>query len=427
MPGRRFRPFPFAYHQELELEIETLTNQGQGLARVTLSPAQAAVNGKVTEEENTAPTRWVVMVPFALPGERVRARIFRNQKNYSEADLVEVLRPAPERVEPVCPVFGQCGGCQYQHLAYPAQLQWKRRQVAELLQHMAGLELPVNEVIGSPRAYGYRSKITPHFQKPRHSEVGEIGFLRQGTRAQMVDVPRCAIATPALNEALTAVRAEVQAHPNRYRHGATLLLREDAEGRVITNPRAPMISAAGPLRLEHLAGDFFQNNPFLLPAFVDYIINEAAAGGARFLVDAYGGCGLFGIAGAKRFEKVAGVEISATAVDRANLNAERNGASNVSYMAASAEAIFAGITFPPEETVVIIDPPRAGCSEAFLQQLLTWRPRRVVYVSCNPATQMRDLKHFAAAHYQPVQVQPFDLFPQTKHLECVITLVPQSA
>ncbi len=411
---RAFRSFPFAYHEEIELRIATLTNQGQGLGRVPLpDPAEAG-----------EPAGWVVMVPFALPGERVRARVFRNQKNFSEADLVAVLEPSTERVAPVCPVYGECGGCQYQHLDYAAQLRWKCQQVAELLRHLAGLDVSVNEVIGSPRAYGYRSKITPHFHKPRDGGVDAIGFLRQGTRSQLVDVPRCEIATAALNDALTATRADVRAHPERYRNGATLLLREDAGGRVVTDPRAPMVSAVGALRFEHLAGDFFQNNPFLLPAFVDYIVGQAAEGGARFLVDAYGGCGLFGIAAAGRFEQVAGVEISATAVERATANAARNGVTNTTYLAASAEAIFSDVTFPPAETVVLIDPPRAGCSEEFLRQLLAWRPRRVVYVSCNPATQMRDLRAFTEAGYHPAAVQPFDLFPQTRHLECVITLEP---
>ena len=132
-PPRKFHPHPFAYHQEIELEITTLTNMGQGLGRVD---------------------GWVVMVPFALPGELVAVRIYRNDKNFSEGDLVSVLRPSPHRVEPRCSLFGQCGGCQYQHLEYAEQLEWKRRQVEELLLHMAKVEFPVAPVITSPREYG---------------------------------------------------------------------------------------------------------------------------------------------------------------------------------------------------------------------------------------------------------------------------------
>lgn len=136
---KKFNDVPFAYHQEIELEVTTLTNLGLGLGRTPVGEGQ-----------------WVVMVPFALSGERVRAKVYRNHKNYSEADLVEVLRAAPERVEPRCPLFGRCGGCQYQHLQYAGQLAWKRQQVAELLLHMAKLECPVAPVIGSPREYAYR-------------------------------------------------------------------------------------------------------------------------------------------------------------------------------------------------------------------------------------------------------------------------------
>jgi tRNA/tmRNA/rRNA uracil-C5-methylase (TrmA/RlmC/RlmD family) len=414
MPPRAFRSHPFAYHAELELRIDTLTNQGHGLGRV---PVPDGAGGQ---------SQWVVMVPFALPGERVRARIFRNQKNYSEADLVAVLEPSPQRIAPRCLLFGTCGGCQYQHLAYSEQLAWKRRQVAELLEHMAGVSFPVNEVIGSPREFGYRSKITPHFSRPKDGGVGAIGFLREGTRSQLVDVPRCEIATEALNSRLTEVRAEARRNSHLYQHGATLLLREDAEGRVLTDARATMVSVLGELHFAHLAGDFFQNNPSILPAFVEYIVDQAASSGARFLVDAYCGSGLFSVAAAGRFEAVAGVEISDSAVAQARANAAANAITNATFLAASAEAIFDRLGFPPSESVVLTDPPRAGCSQAFLDQLVTWRPRCCVYVSCNPATQIRDLRILLSAGFRLAAVQPFDLFPQTKHLECVLTLTSDS-
>jgi 23S rRNA (uracil1939-C5)-methyltransferase/tRNA (uracil-5-)-methyltransferase len=398
-PPRKFHPHPFAYHQEIELEITTLTNMGQGLGRVD---------------------GWVVMVPFALPGELIRARVYRNDKNFSEADLVSVLRPSPHRVEPRCPLFGACGGCQYQHLAYAEQLQWKRRQVEELLHHMAKVEFPVAPVMASPREYGYRSKITPHFE----ADVKEIGFLRAGRRKELVDVPRCEIATDAINAALDRERAAVRSR--RWKRGATLLLRDVSSGNqhtVLTDPNASALAHVGPLSFEFLAGDFFQNNPFILEAFVTYAVQQAKQSGARFLVDAYCGSGLFSLFAAREFETVTGIEISATAVERARANAARNGLSNCTFTAGSAEAIFENITLPAGETAVLIDPPRRGSDEVFLTQLFRYAPRVIVYVSCNPATQMRDLRHLLDAGYQLTAVQPFDLFPQTKHLECVITAV----
>lgn len=399
-PPRKFVPHPFAYHQELDVRIENLTNEGSGVARVD---------------------GWVVFVPFALPGELVRCRIFRNHKNYSNADLVEVLEPSADRVPPQCPLFGQCGGCQYQHLDYAKQVEWKRRQVEELLQHMAKIEHPVLPVISSPRQYGYRSKITPHFHRPKDGEIGAIGFLRAGTRNAMVDVEQCPIAMPELNAELRRVRDQARAGQQAFKNGATLLMRAAANG-VLTRADQTAVEEVGPVRFEFQAGDFFQNNPFILPDFVRYSVEQARASGARFLVDAYCGSGLFGISAAHAFEEVIGVEISESAVRKAAHNASLNGLENCRFLAADAEEIFKEVPHAGAETVVVIDPPRAGCSPEFLQQLFRFHPRRVVYISCNPATQMRDLVLFQEAGWQLLTVQPFDLFPQTKHLECVITL-----
>lgn len=412
---QKFNDQPFAYHQEIELEIATLTNLGSGLGRVALPPHSSLV------ADHSA--LWVVMVPFTLPGERVRARVFRNHKNFSEADLVEVLTPSPQRVTPACPLFGRCGGCQYQHLSYAGQLEWKRRQVAELLQHMAGIEFPVAPVIASPKEFNYRSKITPHFNPPRDGHAMPIGFLRQGTRFDIVDVPNCPIATEAINLRLGAVREAVHAKRESYTRGATLLLRE-ASGVVTTDYDAVITETVGDLKLHFLARDFFQNNPFILPAFTRYVREQAAASGARRLVDAYCGSGLFALSAASAFERVAGVEISESSIRFARENAAVNGITNATFLAADAAAIFAtlGAEFPAADTAVIIDPPRKGCDESFLQQLFAFGPRGVVYVSCDPATQMRDLKHFLAAGYTLTAAQPFDLFPQTRHLECVLTL-----
>ncbi len=443
---KKFNDHPFAYHAEIELEIATLTNLGVGLGRVPL-------HDPATGEESS----WVIMVPFALPGERVRARVFRNHKNYSEADLLAVLQPSPHRITAPCPLFSRCGGCQYQHFEYKEQLAWKQRQVGELLRHMAGLEFPVQPVIGSPREYGYRSKITPHFNPPRPQDAARekgqgtstksetaasspgaqplaagaaldeenfpIGFLRQGTRFDLVDVPRCYIATDAINEKLPEVRAKTRARAaaGEFKRAATLLLRHAQEG-VITDYDAVIHEQVGDLKLHFLARDFFQNNPFILPAFTSYVRDQAAASGARFLVDAYCGSGLFALTAAPAFEQVAGVEISETSIAFARENAAANHIANATFLAGDASSIFSGLTFPSRDTVVVIDPPRKGCDENFLNQLFAFGPRAVVYVSCDPATQMRDLKHFTARGYTLSSVQPFDLFPQTRHLECVVTL-----
>ncbi len=403
-PPRNFNPEPYAYHEEVELRIDTLTNLGIGLGRID---------------------GWVVMVAFALPGERIRARVFRNRSNYSEADLVAVLESSPERVEPGCPLFGTCGGCQYQHLAYPAQLRWKTQQVAEVLERIGGLTPEVQPARASPRAYHYRSKLTPHYQAPRGGELGDIGFLRHGQRQRIVDVPHCPIATEGINDALPEARERLRDWARRpskkKKRGGTVLLREALEG--VTSQHDQIVTAeVDGLRLRFKAGDFFQNNPFILPELLAHVRTQASEGAPRFLIDAYCGGGLFALGCAGGFERCAGVEISEGAVEQARENARLNGIANCTFMAASAEAIFAQIDFPPAETALVIDPPRRGCDPAFLEQVLAFAPARIVYVSCDPATQARDLKHLTTNGFSITQVQPFDLFPHTRHIENVATL-----
>lgn len=400
-PPKKFVPTPFTYHEEIEITIDALTNLGSGVGRID---------------------GWVVFVPFSLPGEVVTARVFRNDKNCSHADLVAVLSPSPDRITPVCRLFGECGGCQYQHLSYPKQLAWKTRQVGELMKHMAAIQFPVNDCLSSEQTWNYRSKITPHFEKAKDGDLGPIGFLAFGRRSTLIDVPQCPIAMDTINRELPAIREGLRARANSFKRGATVLLRA-TEDRVETDFKAVATEQVGDLKFQFLAGDFFQNNPFILPAFTGYVAKQAAAGGATYLMDAYCGSGLFSLTLAKHFQQVAGVEVSETSCEWARKNAKANRIENATFLTASAEAIFAKITFPAAETAVVIDPPRKGCTPEFIEQLIHYGPARVVYVSCDPATQVRDLKQLSEGGYRLEDVQPFDLFPHTRHLECVMTLV----
>ena len=403
-----FNAFPFAYHEELDVQVTSLSNLGDGIGRVSI------------KDEEGSEREWVIFIPFALPDEKVRVKVWKNESNCSHADLLEVLEASPQRVEPKCRYFGQCGGCQYQHLGYKEQLSWKRQHVAELLELLAGVTQEVNDPLPSPVEWSYRSKITPHFQKPRSGKIQDIGFLKKGSRQALLDIDQCQIAMPDINLVLPAMREATRNRANSYKKGATLLFRANHE-RVYDNPRDIMSEQVGDLTFHFLAGDFFQNNPFILPAFVDYASQQALIG-SKYLIDAYCGSGLFGLSLAKHFEKVAMVEVSESGADWARYNAKANEITNAEILTASAEHIFQDITFPAKETTVLIDPPRKGCNEEFLHQLFTFEPKRVVYISCNPATQARDLKFFNDAGYQILDVQPVDLFPQTRHLECIVTL-----
>ena len=399
---KNFVPEPFEYHQEVEVRVESLTNLGVGIARLD---------------------GWVVMVPFTIPGERVRARVYRNFPTYSEADLVDVLEASPDRVEPRCPLFQTCGGCQYQHIDYGRQLAEKSKQVGEVMDKLGDIDHPVQPAKGSPKIYHYRSKLTPHYNRPDSDGLQPIGFLQYGRRNRLVDVEQCPIATEAINEALPEAReaARRAGGKKRRQRGGTLLLRDVLEG-VVSDPQAIVSERVNELTLQFKAGEFFQNNPSILPEMVEHVAAEASLEGARYLVDAYCGVGLFALSAAERFEQVAGVEISEPAVRWAQANARISSIDNVRFVIGKAEAIFNGLKFSPESTAVVIDPPRKGCDESFRQQLMQFRPQRIVYVSCDPATQARDLKEFIGLGYTITLIQPFDLFPHTRHIENVVSL-----
>lgn len=399
-PPKNFRPEPFQYHEELELTISTLTNTGIGLGRMD---------------------GWVVMVPFSLPGEKVRVRIFRNHKNYSEADLVEILEKSPHRVDPVCPLFGTCGGCQYQNLVYEQQLIWKQRHVKETLQQITGIDIEVNKTYASPKQYNYRSKLTPHFPTRKEEQKMPIGFLREGSTKVLIDVPQCPIATNEINRQLTIEREMIISGQRKYKRGGTLLLRHSLEG-VTIDAQALISEKVGDIVFQFKAGDFFQNNPYILPYFVDYVVSEARGEGIESVVDVYCGSGLFALFAAKKFNKVAGVEVNASAIVWAKTNAKLNNLTNCEFLIGDAHLIFAQVKFKSEKTTAIIDPPRKGCDVSFLEQLMKFSPRKVVYVSCDPATQARDLKYLLRNGYKINAMQPFDLFPQTRHIESVVTM-----
>ena len=239
-----------------------------------------------------------------------------------------------------------------------------------------------------------------------------IGFVMQGRRNTLVDVENCPIATEAINAALPAVRADIKNRAAGLKRGGTILLRDTMQG-VITDNRATASEKVGNLELKFVAGEFFQNNPFILPELLDYAIDEAK--GSKYLVDAYCGVGGFALWASGKFERVMGVEIS------------ENGIKNCEFIAGSAEKIFESVKFAGSETSVIIDPPRAGCDEKFLRQLVEFAPAKLVYVSCGPDTQARDLKYLLANGYELLKLQPFDLFPQTRHIENVATLRAKGA
>lgn len=345
---------------------------------------------------------FVVFVPFVLAGERVEVELTDVRKHFARARLRRVLEPSPYRVEPPCRYFGECGGCQYQHVAYAEQLRLKHKQVADLIERLGGFVREcVAPVEPCPQVYGYRNRLMLRSQWNKLEQRLVIGFLRQDSRL-VVDVEQCVLGEPGLNEQLRQLRA----HPPP-RGGLKTVVRIQ------------------PVDWEVPPDSFFQNNFFLLPRLVELARERVRDSGVRHLVDLYCGVGFLGIELAAEVESLLGVEYDQRAVRAAQANAARHGVGHAEFVAAQTEAVVGELLtrFPPAQTAVILDPPRVGCRPPVIAQLRAARPAQVLYVSCHPATLARDLKALAAdGLYELAQVTPLDMFPQTQHVECVADL-----
>ena len=344
-----------------------------------------------------------MFVPFVLAGEVVEVEITEVKKNFARAKLLRVVQPSPERVEPACRYFGQCGGCQYQHVDYAAQLRLKHKQIADLFQRLGGFEPAlVAPVIPCPRPYGYRNRIMIRSQWNKPEQKLNIGFVRWDC-GLVEDIEECKIAEPVLNEEIRRVRA----HPPP-KGGIKVVLRVSPE-----NWDVPPDS-------------FFQNNFSLLPKLVETVRGFLRDSGARHLVDLYCGVGFFGIELADAVESFVGVEYDQRAIQSARRNAAARKISNGEFMASAVEAVL------PELLKKFSAGTNGGSARPAAQGLLAAdvanclresQPAQVIYVSCHPATMARDLNILCGnGVFELARVQPLDMFPQTQHVECVADL-----
>ncbi|CAK9837280.1 tRNA (m5U54) methyltransferase Trm2 [Schizosaccharomyces pombe] len=416
---------PFERFQEIEVKISYLSSSGDGI-------------GLVCNDQ------YAVVVPFTLPGDIVKAKLHFLADTYALADFLEVISPSEDRDDTLikCPYFAKCGGCQYQMLSYDKQLLQKKRVVEKAFQYYSKLDsslLPaIKDTVGSPLQYNYRTKITPHFDVPKGGTKGPliIGFQEKGRR-RVMDIEECPIATKTINEEYPKIIEDVQSRANTFKRGATILMRdsatEDGKHCVITDHKMIVREQFGDLSFTFPAGAFFQNNNSILEKFTSYVREQLLNPFGRkehqrpkYFVDAYCGSGLFSVACSKGFLSVIGVEISADSVRYAEENAKRNNVSNATFIVGQAEKIFSSIETPPNETAMVIDPPRKGCDQSFLNQLLEYSPYRIVYISCNVHTQARDvgflLSQEKGRSYKIDEIRGFDLFPQSHHVESILTL-----
>ncbi len=402
-------PRPSASGASAEVTIEKLVYGGSGLARL---------EGRV------------VLVPFVLPGERARVEIASERPGMLEAGLSELLEPAGGRVDPLCPFFYRCGGCHYQHAAYELQLDQKRSILAEALRRIGKLETPgaIETLAGEP--WGYRNRSQFHLDGRR---IGYFGF---GTH-DLVDVDRCPISSPKLNEALRALRDMMRDRrwPRFVRSlelftnesGVQVTVRESEQPvarrffdwcaeRVPGFAGGPLEYAVGPERYSVSRGSFFQVNRFLLEPMVGRAIGDAAG---EWALDLYAGVGLFSLPLARRFRRVSAIETGAGAVRDLERNAQRGGAPVEAHQS-SAESYLDNLDHTPD--FVLADPPRAGLGKASVRALMRLKPPRVHIVSCDPSTLARDLAALTAGGYRLERLTLVDLFPQTFHIESIAEL-----
>ena len=352
--------------------------------------------------------QFVVFVPFVLTGEEVEIEVTEVKKNFARARLLKVITASPLRTTPECPYFGACGGCQYQHIQYSAQLEIKRKQVADLMQRIGKFSPDtVAPAIPCPKPYGYRNRVMIRSQWDKYKQGLNIGFIRADSRL-VEDIEECKIAEPAINEQIRHVRA----HPPP-KGGLKVVLRVMPEGWDVP------------------PDSFFQNNFYLLPKLVETVRERVRASGCRFLIDAYCGVGFFSLELSDLVEQYVGIELDPQAVHAARHNAaeRRQLASenrpNGQFLQGRTEDLLPQVLsgFPPNSATVLIDPPRIGCPKSALELLRVIRPAQVIYVSCHPATLARDLNVLCSdGVFELKMIVPLDMFPQTQHLECVADL-----
>jgi 23S rRNA (uracil1939-C5)-methyltransferase len=375
----------------------------------------------------------VVFVQGGIDGERVLVEVLQTKKSYLRAKVREVLESSPNRIDPPCPVFGACGGCQYQHINYEHQLMLKETQVREALERIGRLkDFSLMPIKASPHSFGYRSRVDFHLAEEK--ERMKIGFIGLDGR-NIVDMNECPISSPAINTTFQTMRSEIQQGRLEIPRWVEFIKFWDtAEGvkYYFLNPKGQVDLKGDAFITLEVCGkrfkipplSFFQVNLEMIPDLVSCVEEFLDLSGHEFLLDAFCGVGLFAILFASKVRFCAGIESDRGAVEYARINAKENQIQNCEFFDRSVEKILKHPERFLKETPdrVILDPTRAGCEVSILESLSNLKVPRIVYVSCNPTTLARDIAFLNGKGYTLEKVQPLDLFPQTKHCEVVASL-----
>lgn len=424
----------------IELTIERLAFGGSGIGRS---------DGKA------------IFVPLTAPGDQIRCRIVRDKGRWAEAELVEILHPSPERIAPLCPVFGSCGGCQWQFLPYTTQAAWKEEIYNDLLQRQAGVpSTAFKPIVPAPAPFAYRSRVQ---LKCFNSPQGFIlGFFRKGSHI-VEGISSCPLLPEAVNallprlkvtinnssvaglipqidagyDDLGQVRLVVHTLGNSAPTVAKLLQPLAVEGDFslfVQSGRSEggikhcygeedlfICADTPPLSMAYKAGGFSQINLEQNRNLINAVISAAQFQGRERILDLYCGMGNFSLPMARRCAEVVGVEDYAPSIAQAKMNAQQNHLQNTRFYARPACGALREYSQESPFDLVVLDPPREGARDVCVE-LANIRPQRIFYISCDPSTQARDLKILLQNGYHCVSAQPFDFFPQTHHIESLAIL-----
>lgn len=385
--------------KETEIKIERIVPQGLGIGFAE---------------------RLTFFVPLAAKGDLLKVRINQIKGKIAFAEIVEILEPSPERTVPECEYFGRCGGCDFQHLNYQAQLEAKLGIINDCLTRIGKIKYE-NEIkiIASPQEYGYRARASWHLD----TRTRKCGYFRRGSH-DIIDVKFCPILTAELQETLTEVRETVEWETfwnNRIEIEAA-----SAGGKVsiysneIIEPTNEIVFSAIDEKYIYSANCFFQGNSSLIEKLIETAVGSAAGENA---LDLYSGVGLFTLPLARTFGKVVGVEGNQKAVEYAQKNLENARIENAEVFA---EAVGEWLTENLKDLngvdFILLDPPRTGAETAIIQNILKIKPQQISYVSCEPSVLARDLRILLDGGYEIESITAIDLFPQTHHVETIVRL-----
>ena len=448
---------PIKKNDRQTVYIEDLTHDGNGVAKIDGYP---------------------LFIQGALPGETAEIHVIKTLKNYGFAKVMNILEKSPDRVEAPCVYFSQCGGCQLQHLSYEGQLKWKQNMVANVMKRLGKIDAPVHPVKGMEEPWHYRNKSQIPFAQ---NESGQMvaGFYKTKSHS-IVDMERCLIQTGEADVVMADLKRELEisgvrpydekSHQGMLRHVVVRKGRATGEVMVVLvtkSKKFPQASAVieriralipnvtsivqnvngektnvifgndtftlwgkdtiedtiGNVRFEISARSFYQVNPVQTEVLYKQALDYAQLTGNERVIDAYCGIGSISLFLAQKAGHVMGVEIVEQAIEDAKRNAALNGFTNTYFEAGPAEEVIPRWYKEGKEAdVLVVDPPRKGCDEALLNTIIEQKPKRVVYVSCNPATLARDLRILEDGGYKTQEVQPVDMFPHTTHCEAVAWL-----